>query len=188
MEEPMGVGSLAVVILAAATAALPAATQAAPIPGAREVVPCSAAPPTAADPTSAPDYYRISLVSTSGNRALSGSVSLSFAASPFSIAVSEDGHYVYDARVQVHGIRPASGIYVVWATTPELDAVVKLGVLDEEMGAGGRISFNKFIVFVTVESTADVEKWTGPIVLRGISRSGLMQSMAGHSVFEQEPC
>jgi len=30
--------------------------------------------------------------------------------------------------------------------------------------------------------------WTGPVVMRGMSRSGLMHTMAGHGAFEQENC
>ena len=30
--------------------------------------------------------------------------------------------------------------------------------------------------------------WTGPVVSRGMSRSGLMHTMAGHGPFETEPC
>ena len=30
--------------------------------------------------------------------------------------------------------------------------------------------------------------WTGPIVIRGMSRSGMMHTMAGHGPFEEENC
>ena len=50
------------------------------------------------------------------------------------------------------------------------------------------ITFNKFLVFVTQEDDAAVERWQGRILLRGISPSGRMHSMAGHGPFATEAC
>ncbi|HZD06335.1 MAG TPA: hypothetical protein VE173_15600, partial [Longimicrobiales bacterium] len=54
----------------------------------------------------------------------------------------------------------------------------------------GRSSWNKFLVVVTLEPTdgSDASTWSGPIVLRGMSRSGAMHTMAGHGPFQQEKC
>jgi hypothetical protein len=45
-------------------------------------------------------------------------------------------------------------------------------------------------VIITLEPSADDlgERWQGPVVLRGMSRSGMMHTMAGHGPFETEPC
>jgi hypothetical protein len=66
--------------------------------------------------------------------------------------------------------------------------VIKLGTLAEDGTLEGSISLNKFLVFLTAESAADVERWSGPVLLRGSSPSGRMHSMAGHGPFEGEPC
>lgn len=36
--------------------------------------------------------------------------------------------------------------------------------------------------------SAGPDMWSGPVVLRGMSRSGMMHTMAGHGPFEQENC
>ena len=50
--------------------------------------------------------------------------------------------------------------------------------------------WNKYLVIITLEPTDDPQspRWQGPVVLRGMSRSGLMHTMAGHGPFQQEPC
>ena len=50
--------------------------------------------------------------------------------------------------------------------------------------------WNKFLVFVTLEpaEATGEARWQGPVVMRGLSRSGLMHTMAGHGPYEQEPC
>jgi hypothetical protein len=82
------------------------------------------------------------------------------------------------------------GAYVAWVSTPSLDQVQRLGVLDENMQVKGTVTWNKFLVIITLEPSADDlgERWQGPVVLRGMSRSGMMHTMAGHGPFETEPC
>ena len=79
-----------------------------------------------------------------------------------------------------------------WITTPNLDKIKRLGVLSDEKVSqvSGQVDWNKFLVVVTLEpSVADDDRmWVGPIIMRGISRSGLMHTMAGHGPFEREPC
>ena len=43
---------------------------------------------------------------------------------------------------------------------------------------------------VTLESSDDPDQtmWTGPIVFRGASRSGMMHTMVGHGPLQQENC
>ncbi len=144
--------------------------------------------------TGPPEYYRIDLVPTKrvpGARQAKGVGYVTFARSPFGVALTPEGHYVYDLAVSVEGLRPATtGAYVVWIATPDLGAVERLGVLDADGSAKGRVRWNKFLVIVTLEPSAETPgaRWSGPVALRGLSKSGYMHTMAGHGPFNQEPC
>ena len=149
--------------------------------------PCAAVP---AYPP--PEYYKIELVPTRrvpAARLATGVAHLTFRESPFGIAVSATGHYRYDVELVVDNLRPPeSGRYVAWLSTPDLKNVVRLGPLTERVR--GQTDWNKFLVIVTLEDPAppDQPRWQGPVVMRGLSRSGLMHTMAGHGPYEQEPC
>ncbi|MGH7541462.1 MAG: hypothetical protein ACRELC_10725, partial [Gemmatimonadota bacterium] len=109
--------------------------------------------------------------------------------SPYGIAVGPAGHHRYDITVRVDRLRRrADAAYVVWAATPELDRVRKLGALVEGESVGAPIDWNKFLVFVSEEPSADGESWSGPILLTGLSPSGRMHTMAGHGPFEGVDC
>jgi len=144
--------------------------------------------------TDPPAYYSIDLVTTKrvpGARLATGTGQVTFATSPFGIAIAPNGSYVYNLAINLERIKPASeGVYVAWVSTPNLDQVKRLGVLDENMQITGPVTWNKFLVIITLEPSADPlgDIWTGPVVLRGMSRSGLMHTMAGHGPFQQEPC
>lgn len=141
-----------------------------------------------------PVYYAIDMVPTrkvNGARMASGTGNVTFKASPFGVTLTADGEYVYNLSVQMANIRIAEGKAVdVWVTTPRLDNVVHLGRLGEDLTAEGLVEFNKFLVVVSLEdgSTPPGTSWSGPIIARGMSRSGLMHTMAGHGPFEAEPC
>lgn len=141
-----------------------------------------------------PDYYRIELVTTrkvSGARLAEGFGQVTYTTSPFGISVSEQGSYLVNIDVNVEKVRLADDkALVAWVTTPNLDQIVPLGRLDENFRVSGQTDFNKFLLVVTLEP-ADQEPgamWTGPVVVRGMSRSGLMHTMAGHGPFQSEPC
>ncbi len=141
-----------------------------------------------------PEYYQFPMVSTrrvpgTGNAAGVGEVA--FTQSPFGVALAGDGSYDYDFTVRFERLRlPRSGTFVVWATTPELDQVVLAGELTDPVSFSGKVAWNKFLVVVTLEPAFDPDAtmWTGPIVIRGMSRSGMMHTMAGHGPFEEENC
>ena len=141
-----------------------------------------------------PPYYAFPMVSTRrvpGTGPASGTGHVSFAASPFGIALAPDGSYRLDVRLEFDRLRPPrQGSYVVWFTTPTLDRIERAGVLDESFRFGGQVEWNKFLVVVTLEADPadNAEIWSGPIVLRGMSRSGMMHTMAGHGPFEKENC
>ncbi|MFQ5570764.1 MAG: hypothetical protein ACE5G0_13855 [Rhodothermales bacterium] len=144
--------------------------------------------------TDPPAYYQIDLVSTKrlpGTRQAKGVSRVTFATSPFGVAISPEGSYVYTLELSIEHLAPASqGAYVAWVSTPSLDKIKPLGTLDAQMRASGRVAWNKFLVIITLEPSADAlgETWQGPVVLRGMSRSGMMHTMAGHGPFQQEPC
>ncbi len=167
------------------------------VPGEWGEAPCSAVIQVPRVPTAPGEYYWIDLVTTKrvpGTGQAVGTGSIAFARSPFGVAVSPAGHYVYDIGLSVDRLRPATeGVYTAWITTPALDEVNRLGVLeagDEIAKIAGRVDWNKFLVVVTLEPTADeaATMWEGPVVMRGMSRSGLMHTLAGHGPFEREPC
>ncbi len=141
-----------------------------------------------------PEYYAIELFTTKnilGTARATGSAEVTFASSPFAVSVAEDGSYAYDIAIAVERMeRPASGTLVAWLTTPQLNEIDRLGPLDEQLSVVGSVRWNKFLVVVSLESADDAAqpRWSGPIVLRGMSRSGMMHTMAGHGPFETENC
>ena len=135
-----------------------------------------------------PDPFLVQLVPTPHANEASGTARMVFAESPFGVTVTADGSHSYRAHFETQGLGNRSGALVVWVATPSLDQVQKLGTLDDAGRLSGRVAFNKFIVFVTEEPNAEVERWTGKILLRGISPSGRMHSMAGHGPFATEAC
>lgn len=136
------------------------------------------------------DPERIPLTPAGSDRSYSGYFEMVFASSPFGVTVSQDGHSVYDVRLQLETARRRAALptLVAWVTTPDLDQHIKLGVVDDDMRVAGRVDWNKFLVFVTAEQSADVERWQGPILLTAMSPSGWMHTMAGHGIFESYAC
>ncbi len=147
----------------------------------------------AADPDP-PTYYRIDLVPTRSvprTRSVEGYGDMFYQASPFGIAIGSDGSYQYKISVTFDGLPVFDGKnFVVWLTTPDLKNIRKVGVIDENGRIDGLVDWNKFLVVVSLEDATAPEgqRWSGPIAYRGMSRSGLMHTMAGHGPFEQEPC
>ena len=141
-----------------------------------------------------PEYYQFPMVSTRrvpGTGNASGLGEVAFAQSPYGVALGSDGSYQYDFTVRFERLGPArGGVYVVWTTTPELDRIALAGELTDPASFTGRVAWNKFLVVVTLEPALDPDAkvWTGPIVIRGMSRSGMMHTMAGHGPFEEKNC
>ena len=142
-----------------------------------------------------PGYYAFELVTTRnlpGTGLAKGIVEVSFSpASPFAVSLAADGSYAYELSVALDRTRtPAHGTLVAWVTTPDLASVERLGPLDEDQRVSGRVTWNKFLVVITLESSDDpkAERWRGPVAFRGMSRSGMMHTMVGHGAFQQENC
>ncbi len=141
-----------------------------------------------------PEYYRFPMVSTRrvpGTGRAAGVGEITFSASPFGVTVTDNGSYGYDFTLRLERLaRPRAGTYVVWTATPSLDVVALAGELTDGGVFTGHVRWNKFLVVVTLEPELDASArmWSGPIVMRGMSRSGMMHTMAGHGPFEEENC
>ena len=160
------------------------------------------ATPTAADSAQpafcgaiGPEYYAIELFTTRnipGTGLAKGMVEVTVASSsPFSVQLDANGRYQYDLGVTIQRMRaPRYGHLVAWVTTPDLDEISRLGTLDQNFQVPGSVAWNQFIVVITLEEADDPEApmWSGPVVFRGLSRSGMMHTMAGHGALQQENC
>lgn len=141
-----------------------------------------------------PDYYAFPLVTTKnvpGTGLTTGTAKTTFASSPFGVAVDPEGRYVHDVHLAFERLPEAPrGHWVAWVTTTQVDRVERLGVVEPGTAFTGTVSWNKFLVVITLEEEDDpaATAWSGPIVLRGMSRSGMMHTMAGHGPFQQENC
>ena len=146
-------------------------------------------------PADGPAYYAFELFTTKnipGTGLATGSAEVSVSgSSPFAVSLSPDGSYEYDVHVSLGRMKtPRSGQLVAWVTTASLDEIVRIGALDEHLQADGRVSWNKFLVVVTLEPEdgGKDDAWSGPVVFRGMSRSGMMHTMVGHGALQQENC
>lgn len=176
----------ATAVLLAAAAAVPARAEP-PEPAAAVAAACVAGPGPGGAASADPD--RIRMTTTRRARGGGGTMTLRLASSPYGVALSSDGSYRYHVEISVEDLPdPGSGANVAWVATPELDRHVKLGTLGTSGTVSGEVSWNKFLVFVTAEGSADVESWSQRILLSALSPSGRMHTMAGHGPFSREPC
>ena len=141
------------------------------------------------------EYYTIDLVTTKnipGTGQAKGKAVMKFSPNPFGISIAKDGSYRHRLDIQINRAnQPKEGVFVAWVTTPSLDKVKLIGALDDNMEVSGTVGWNKYIVVITLEEeapSANSNMWSGSIAFRGLSRSGLMHTMAGHGPFAQEPC
>lgn len=131
--------------------------------------------------------HRVELDATGRAPGASGWMDLRFGDAPYGIAVTEDGSYRYGISVRVTSVpgKWSDSALVAWAATPNLDRHVRLGAVGEDGVVEGEVSWNKFLVFVTAESSAGVETWQGPVLMKATSPSGNMHTMAGHGIYQQ---
>ncbi len=146
-------------------------------------------------PTGGAEYYSFELFTTKnipGTGLARGLAEVSVPrTSPFSVALTPDGSYEYDVHVSLSRMKePSQGQLVAWVTTTDLSGIARIGALDERLQASASVMWNKFLVVVTLEADDDpaASTWRGPIVFRGMSRSGMMHTMAGHGPLQQENC
>jgi len=104
--------------------------------------------------------------------------------SPFGLTVTREGRQRYRLMVDIAGlpeIDPAEGHFVLWASPLTLDPVINLGEVQNGSFEVGEISFNKFMLVVSLEPDLDSDRRTGPLVLRGRSPSSRMEP---HDMFQ----
>ena len=126
------------------------------------------------------DLYCIELFHRPDFPAASGRAELGRVPSPFGTRVSTDGHHEFDVAVIIRGLPDPSSIgpyttYVAWATTPLLRPMINLGPVGNGRADLGRVGFDKFLILITAEASADVDTYQGRLVLRGISASMRME-------------
>ena len=118
----------------------------------------------------------------------SGQARLVYAASPFGVAVTADGHARYDIQVTASGLPAPSALgsyttYVAWQATPDLSKWTRLGTITNGKTTVGAASLNKFLFVVTAEASPTPAMHKGPTVLHGTSPSGWLQSFLTHPLF-----
>ena len=140
--------------------------------------PCDESPPGALAPSA--DLYCLRLVASPGIEGAIGSVELRRRPGPFSVSVSDGGHHVYELGFLLKGLPDPASLgdyttFVAWAATPLLYPIVKLGEVQNGSFDLGPIAFDKFLILVSAERSADGEERTGRLVLRGQSPSTRMK-------------
>ena len=136
-----------------------------------------------------PDLYRIVLSGTGTGSRLTGTATLTPARSPFGIATTRDGQFVFEIAVEVPVLPPPTAFgstattYVAWVTTANLDRVERLGALMPGVPTRGKVAMTKFMVVISAEANALGARWSGPIVMRGTSASSYLTNFSGHTMF-----
>jgi len=143
-------------------------------------------------PAPAPYPDEFPLFPTMGNEGASGMAYLRQAWSPFGVSVDEDARVRYEITVEVYDL-PEIGdaSYHVWLTTPSLEPIIDMGVVDGTHRVEGKTSWEQLLVVVSREpanrTVAEGERWSGPIVLRGFSAGARVTPLANHSIFQPSP-
>lgn len=148
------------------------------------------APPVHAQDVARPETgpYDITLFPAPDAAGASGHARLVFADSPFGVAVTVDGHAIYDVELTAEGLPPASKLgayatYVAWAVTPDLGQWVRLGPVANGTTTVGPVQLDKFLIVVTAESMTSPAEHSGPTLLHGRSPSSWLQSFLTHPLF-----
>ena len=129
----------------------------------------------------ASDLYCIDLLSTQRGGDATGVVELSRPWSPFGVTVTAEGRHRHALTAWIAGLPDPATLgpyttYVAWATPLVLDPVLRLGEVGNGLNELGEVAFNKYMVLITAEASADVTERTGPLVLRGRSPSSRMEA------------
>jgi len=135
----------------------------------------------APDPSQADaDLYCIELLPAADIERGTGTARLVQPSSPFGIAVSASGHTQYSVVFTLRDLPDPDSLgpyttFVAWATTPQLRPVTKLGTVTEGTSHAGLVDYDRFLILITAERSAEVREPTGKMVLRGTSASLRMQ-------------
>ncbi len=135
-----------------------------------------------------PALFRVALQPTGTVPSAQGVALLAPAQSPFGLALTPDGHFIFDVSLTASGLPSPSALgpyttFVAWAVSDDLVQSHLLGALSGDKPVIGQVSFNKFLVIVSAESGAPGDRWKGPIVLRGFAPSALLDNFSGKTMF-----
>ena len=127
------------------------------------------------------DLFCIDLFSTASAVDGVGVVALTRPWSPFGVTVTPEGRHRHTLTAWIGGLPDPAALgpyttYVAWATPLVLDPVVRLGEVGNGRNELGEVAFNKYIVLVTAEVSAQATVRGGPLVLRGRSPSSRMEA------------
>jgi FtsP/CotA-like multicopper oxidase with cupredoxin domain len=129
------------------------------------------------------DLYCLELIPRPDVPAASGTLELGRAATPYDVAVTPDGVQRYDVTISLAGLPPPASLgdyatYLAWIAPPSLAPMINLGPVTNGRKHLGVIEFDKFLVFVSAESSPAATERRGRLVLRGMSPSIRMQQHA----------
>jgi hypothetical protein len=132
--------------------------------------------------------YDIPLYATPKAPAAQGHGRLAYAESPFGVALTRDGHALYDIHVTASALPAPSSLgaystYVAWVATPDLTRWRRLGTVVNGNTTLGPVDLDKFLLVVTAESDSTAATHAGPTVLHGISPSSLLQKFLTKPAF-----
>ena len=136
--------------------------------------------------------YEMLLMNTAAAPTAKGTARLVFAASPFGIALTRDGHASYDVIVAAEGLPEPASLgafthYVAWAVTTDLKSWQALGTVRNGTSTVGHAELNKFLFVITAEAGAAPKKHLGPTILHGEAPSAWLQSFMSHPLFRGLP-
>ena len=135
------------------------------------------------------DLYCIPLEGTPDYREVSGYVAMLPAMSPYGVDVDRFGYHRYQLEFVIDNL-PDPGLlgdytqYIAWVTTPQFYPMKRLGVIEEGRTLSGEVAFNMFTVLVSAEPNGNHVERKGPLILRGMSPSSLME---GHDLLQVAP-
>ncbi len=136
-----------------------------------------------------PDLYKIPLQGTGSYATLLGTASLGPARSPFGLATTPEGQFIFRVDVEIPVLPPPSAFgaayttYVAWIASSSLEQIIRLGPVTAGGKTTGSVAMTKFLVVITAEPTASGAGWTGPIVMRGTSPANYLTNFSGHTMF-----
>jgi hypothetical protein len=136
--------------------------------------------------------FDIPLRNTTTAPTAKGAARLVYAASPFGVAVTADGHASYDVRFVLSGLPEPSSLgaytaYVAWMAATDLSHWHRLGTVRNGTTLVGRAELNKFLLVITAEADSLARTRTGPTILHGPSPSTWLQSFLSHPLFRGIP-
>src|SRR3954447_6469196 len=150
---------------------LPFALMIAARPTAAQTRPCDAAS-SAESPSR--DLYCMELVAAPGFSGVSGRLELGHIAGPFTVAVTPDGRTRFQLILSAAGLPTPSSLgdftaYVAWVATPDMDSIVRQGVVNNGPTRLGVVDLEKFTFLVTAERSRRPQRPGPRTVLRAQS-------------------